>query len=85
MQLTFFRPANAQELFNLQHASARNVIERIFNILKRRFGILHLPPEYTMDIQEKIPPALCALHNFIQCHNPTDIADFNDEPLDGWD
>lgn len=36
-----------------------------------------------MDIQAKIPPALCALHNFIRCHDPTDIADFDDEPLDG--
>ena len=27
-------PKNAQELFNLWHAQARNVIERIFGVLK---------------------------------------------------
>ena len=33
-------PANAKELFNLRHASARNIIERMFGILKNRFAIL---------------------------------------------
>jgi hypothetical protein len=28
---------NAQELYNLRHASARNVVERIFGVLKERF------------------------------------------------
>jgi len=53
------------ELYNLRHASARNVIERIFGILKRRFCILLLAPEYNLDIQAKIPAALCTIHNFI--------------------
>jgi hypothetical protein len=30
-------PVNAQELYNLRHASARNVVERIFGVLKERF------------------------------------------------
>ena len=59
-------PRNAKELFNLRHASARNVVERIFGILKRRFQILQLLPEYAMEIQSLIPPALAALHNFIR-------------------
>jgi DDE superfamily endonuclease len=72
------RPSNPRELFNLRHASARNVIERIFGILKRRFRILLLAPEYDMDIQARIPPALCALHNFIRQYDPSDIEDYVD-------
>ena len=59
-----------KELFNLRHASARNVIERIFGVLKRRFHILLLAPEYDLDIQAQIPTALCAIHNFIRKHDP---------------
>lgn len=54
-----------QELYNLRHASARNVVERIFGVLKCRFVILTHPPEYSMEIQARIPPALAAVHNFI--------------------
>jgi DDE superfamily endonuclease len=65
-----FRPANKEELFNLRHAQARNVIERIFGVLKRRFRILVIPPEYSFKVQARIPSALCAIHNFIQVHDP---------------
>jgi hypothetical protein len=72
------RPQDAEELFNLRHASARNVIERIFGVLKWRFRILVHPPQFDMDIQARLPPALAALHNFIRKHDPDDIADFDD-------
>jgi hypothetical protein len=65
-----FRPANKEELFNLRHAQARNVIERIFGVLKRRFRILIIPPEYSVKVQAQIPSALCAIHNFIKIHDP---------------
>ena len=58
-------PKDKKELFNLRHAQARNVIERIFGVLKRRFRILLLAPEYNIEIQNRIPAALAALHNFI--------------------
>ena len=29
-----------------------------------------------MDVQVKVPPALCALHNFICQHDPSDIKDY---------
>jgi hypothetical protein len=64
------RPQNKEELFNLRHAQARNVIERIFGVLKKRFRILLIGPEYDMTIQAQIPAALCALHNFIRIHDP---------------
>lgn len=71
-------PHNPKELFNLRHASARNAIERIFGILKRRFRILQLPPEYDMSIQALIPPALAALHNFIRQYDPDEIQMYDD-------
>ena len=69
MLLKIYRPQNKKELFNLRHASARNVIERIFGVLKRRFRILLIAPEYNLDIQARIPAALCAIHNFISAHD----------------
>jgi hypothetical protein len=59
------RPATKEELYNLRHASARNVIERIFGILKGRFAILNNTPQFK--------PALAAIHNFIQYHDPAEI------------
>jgi len=61
----------------MRHASARNVIERIFGILKRRFRILQIPMEYDMSIQALIPPALAALHNFIRQYDPGEICIYN--------
>jgi hypothetical protein len=63
---------NKEELFNLRHAQARNVIERIFGVLKRRFRILVIPPEYSVKVQAQIPSALCAIHNFIRIHDSTE-------------
>ena len=58
-------------MFNLRHASARNVIERIFGVLKQRFRILLLAPQYGLEIQARIPAALAAIHNFISTHSDT--------------
>lgn len=45
--------------------------------------ILTIPPEYSMAIQARIPPALCAIHNFIRIHDPDEIQDFEiDENID---
>jgi len=73
------RPVNREELYNLRHSSARNVIEQIFGILKKRFYILTHAPEYSMAIQARIPPALCAIHNFIRIYDPTEIHEFDED------
>ncbi|KAJ3744534.1 hypothetical protein EV360DRAFT_13721, partial [Lentinula raphanica] len=54
------------------HAQARNVIERIFGVIKKRWMILVLPPKYDMGLQAQIPASLAALHNFILDHDPTE-------------
>jgi hypothetical protein len=74
-----------QELFNLRHASARNVIERIFGVLKRRFRILLLAPEYGLAIQAQIPSALCAIHNFIRIHDSSEGQLLEERDLHGQD
>ena len=70
--LTLSRPRSREELFNLRHASARNVIERIFGVLKHRYRVLQLPLEYSLEIQSCLPASLAAVHNFILIHTPVD-------------
>ncbi|KAL0453177.1 UNVERIFIED_CONTAM: hypothetical protein Slati_1295800 [Sesamum latifolium] len=65
-------PQNKQELFNLKHSSARNVIERTFELLKVRWGILRSQSFYQIDVQSKIIIACCLLHNFISNEMPED-------------
>ena len=43
------KPNNAKELFNLRHASLRNVIERIFGVVKQKFKILGFGIEYLVN------------------------------------
>ena len=40
--------------------------------MKRRFRILLLAPEYSLEVQARIPAALAAVHNFISIYNPRD-------------
>ena len=75
-----YRPMTKEELFNLHHSSARNMIERIFGVLKRHFRILLTAPEYSLEIQAWIPAALCAIHNFIRTHDTDDTDDILTEP-----
>jgi DDE superfamily endonuclease len=59
------RPQNAKELFNLRHSKLRNVIERIFGVLKRRFKLLTLPQFFKIKHQVRAVAALCVLHNIL--------------------
>ncbi|KAL0357631.1 UNVERIFIED_CONTAM: hypothetical protein Scaly_1448800 [Sesamum calycinum] len=65
-------PQNIEELFNLKHSSARNVIERTFGLLKVRWGILRSQSFYPIDVQSKIIIAYCLLHNLIRNEMPED-------------
>jgi len=78
------RPCNAKELYNLHHAQLRNVIEHIFGVLKNRFRIIRLPPEYKSHIQARIPPALCFVHNVIRIHDPDKLLDYRQVESNEW-
>lgn len=74
-----YRPKDYEELFNLRHAQARNVIERIFGVLKRRFKLSTTAPEYPLNIQAMFIVAMALLHNFIRVHDPNDDASHLDD------
>ena len=61
-------PQNAKELFNHRHASLRNVIERTFGVLKKRFPIIGsgTKSHYSLITMKNIVLACCILHNFIR-------------------
>ncbi|KAL5762226.1 hypothetical protein ACOSP7_018490 [Xanthoceras sorbifolium] len=59
-------PENANELFNLRHASLRNVIERIFGIFKSRFTIFKTAPLFPYKTQAELVLACAGLHNFLR-------------------
>jgi hypothetical protein len=80
--IQIFRPQNKEELFNLRHASARNVVERIFGVLKKRFSILNVAPQFDMAIQARIPAALAAIHNFIIDHDPEELTTLDHSDID---
>jgi hypothetical protein len=60
-------PQNPRELFNLRHSSLRNVIERTFGVLKKRFSIIASGTElhYSFEVMIDIVFACCILHNFL--------------------
>ena len=60
------RPENFKELFNLRHAMLRNVIERVFGVLKMRFPILNNMQAYDFAFQVKLVMICFMLHNFIR-------------------
>lgn len=59
-------PEKMEELFNMKHSSARNVIERTFGLLKIRWAIIRNPSYYPIETQVGIILACCYLHNLIR-------------------
>ena len=56
----------------MKHASARNVIERSFGLLKMRWAILRSPSYFPIKTQCRIVTACCLLHNFIRSYMAED-------------
>ncbi|XP_041998246.1 uncharacterized protein LOC121748097 [Salvia splendens] len=65
-------PQTAEELFNLKHSKARNVIERSFAVLKMRWGILRSPNFYPIEVQTGLIIDYFLLHNFTRTHMEVD-------------
>ncbi|XP_017416565.1 uncharacterized protein LOC108327362 [Vigna angularis] len=61
-------PQNPRELFNHRHSSLRNVIERTFGVLKKRFPIIGsgTEPHYGLETMTDVVLACCILHNFLR-------------------
>ncbi|KAL7264694.1 hypothetical protein ACSBR1_002620 [Camellia fascicularis] len=50
----------------MKHASARNIIERCFGMLKMRCAIFRNASYYPIRIQNRIITTCCLLHSFIR-------------------
>ena len=55
-----------KELFNIKYFSVRNVIERYFGLLKKRWAILRSLAFYNVKTQKHIIFVYCMIHNFIR-------------------
>ena len=64
------RPQKPQELFNLRHSSARNVIEQIFGVIKSCFQVIATGFKYNISTQVKVIMVMTFLHNFIRVTEP---------------
>jgi hypothetical protein len=62
-------PQGKYEVFNFNHSSLRNVIERAFGVLKEKWRILKGIPSFSTRTQKHIILACLALHNFIRDSN----------------
>jgi len=80
-------PEKAEEIYNHWHSSLRNVIERTFGVLKKRFFIISrmTEPFFPVDIVTEIILACCILHNYLMGVDPDErlIAEFDQEILNG--
>lgn len=76
-------PRTPQELFNHRHSSLRNVVERAFGILKKRFPMIAsgTEPTYGIKTQNRIIIACCILHNYLMAVDPDEelIAEVDEE------
>ncbi|CAO2820913.1 unnamed protein product [Amaranthus hypochondriacus] len=60
------QPRSKEELFNMRHSSARNVIERAFGLLKVRWEVLAKGTKYPLSTQIDIILACVYIHNLIR-------------------
>ena len=66
-------PTNPKEIYNLRHSSARNVIERIFGVLKERFKIMEHGCDYGILDQAGVVMAICLLFNMVRTFEREDF------------
>ncbi|KAL8494052.1 hypothetical protein ACS0TY_025017 [Phlomoides rotata] len=74
-------PQNYKEYFNMNHSKARNIIERTFGLMKKRWAILRSPSFYPIKIQNRVILACALIHNFIRNEMPNDPLE-EDQPPD---
>ena len=69
---SYRQPTTKKELYNYRHSSLWMVIEQSFGVLKARFPILNLMPNFKRIRQHYVIVACCALHNFMRINNRGD-------------
>jgi DDE superfamily endonuclease len=86
------RYLSPEDLFNHKHAQLRNIVEKTFGVVKKRFKILQFMRPYDYKRQCKIIIACCILHNFIRKHTempttrvPMDTSEEDNEDSDEED
>ncbi|KAK2634306.1 hypothetical protein Ddye_029098 [Dipteronia dyeriana] len=75
-------PRNHEEYFNMKHSQARNIIERCFGLLKKRWAILRSPSFYPIRFQGRMIIACALLHNFIRMYMDVDPEEYTPITLD---
>ena len=75
-------PRNYEEYFNMKHSQARNIIERCFGLLKKRWAILRSPSFYPIRFQGRMIIACALLHNFIRMYMDVDPEEYTPVTLD---
>ncbi|KAG8363844.1 hypothetical protein BUALT_Bualt19G0064700 [Buddleja alternifolia] len=75
-------PQNSRELFNMNHSTARNVVERSFGLLKKQWAVLRSPTFYPIKIQNRIIMACILLHNFIHMEMSVDPLEHELDDMD---
>lgn len=60
------QPKSPEELYNLTHSSLQVIVEKAFDMMTRRWGILRTcPPEYSLTHRIRLIYVATALHNFV--------------------
>ena len=72
------KPVNKEELFNLRHATKRNVVERTYGVIKIQFPILNSMPSYSIEDQVKLTQCCVFIYNFIRRRNLNWLFDDNE-------
>ncbi|KIK95843.1 hypothetical protein PAXRUDRAFT_74213, partial [Paxillus rubicundulus Ve08.2h10] len=54
----------------------------IFGVVKCCFHLMVAAPEYSLETQAKLVPALCVLHNFIHVHDPYDAENISEDGVE---
>ncbi|CAN1154240.1 Putative nuclease HARBI1, partial [Linum perenne] len=67
------RPRSREEMYNMRHSKARNVVECAFGVLKMRWALLRDSSWFSPSRVAMIVNACCLLHNFIRRHGGADV------------
>lgn len=67
--------SNSEKNYQFSHIRTRNVAERVYGVLKRKFPCLHFGMSYKRHKVQDVIFACCILYNFIRKHSPEDFED----------